>query len=79
MSKNLTDNQKTEIIKSELKTRVLVTIFLDDGPLRILENDTVQLLNIAGNDYLAGMVTRSDIETAMSGMPMVWQMRLTGF
>lgn len=67
MSKNLSNDQKNEIAKAELKTRVLVTIELDDQPLRILENDTVQLLNIGGNDYIADMVTRSDIETAMSG------------
>jgi len=67
MSKNLTPNQITEIAKPELKTRVLVTIYLDEGPLRVLENDTVQLINIDGNDYFAGMVTRSDIETAMGG------------
>ncbi len=67
MPKNLTTNQKTEIVKPELKTRILVTLELDDGPLRILENDTVQVLNIGGNDYLAGMVSRGDIETAMGG------------
>lgn len=67
MSKNLTDNQIAEIAKHELKTRILVTIFLDDVTLRILENDTVQLINIDGNDYIAGMVARSEIETAMGG------------
>ena len=67
MGKNLTTNQKTEIAKPELKTRILVTISLDTETLRILENDTVQALNIGGNDYLAGMVSRGDIETAMGG------------
>jgi len=67
MSKNLTTNQKAEIAKQELKTRILVTIELDDGTLRILENDTLQVLNIDGNDYIAGMVERGEIETSMGG------------
>jgi phage-related protein len=67
MSKDLTAAQLAEIAKAELKTRILVTLTLDDTSIRILENDTVQLLTIDGTEYIAGMVTRSDIETAMGG------------
>jgi phage-related protein len=67
MPKNLTNNQIQEIEKSELKTRILVTIDLDDAPLRLLENDTLQVLNIDGKDYVAAMVKRGDIETSMGG------------
>lgn len=67
MSKDLTEAQLAEIAKTEVKTRVLVTLTLDDTELRILENDTLQVLTIDSNEYLAGMVTRSDIETSMGG------------
>lgn len=67
MTRKLTARQKAEIAKKQLKTRVLVTIFLDDGPLRLLENDTLKVLSIGGNDYIATMVKRGDIRNSMDG------------
>ena len=67
MTRKLTARQKAEIAKKQLKTRVLVTIFLDDGPLRLLENDTLKMLTIGGNDYIATMVKRGDIRNSMDG------------
>lgn len=66
MAKKLTSIQKTEVQKQELKTRTLVTIYVDNV-IRILENDTITSFNIKGETYLAGMVTRSEIETNMDG------------
>ncbi len=65
--KGLNDNQKTEVAKSELKSRNLVTIYLDDQPLRLLENDTLKTLEINGETYVAGMVKRGDVRTNMEG------------
>lgn len=67
MSKKLTDQQKNEVKKNELKTRNLITIYLDDIPLRLLENDTVTSFIHNGETYLAGMVKRGDITTNMDG------------
>lgn len=67
MSKKLTEQQKSEIKKHELKTRNLVTIYLDDMPLRLLENDTLASFIHNGETYLAGMVKRGDIRTNMDG------------
>lgn len=67
MSKKLSTQQKNEIKKHELKTRSLVTIYLDDVPLRLLENDTLTSFNHNGETYLAGMVKRGDISTNMDG------------
>ena len=64
MPKNLTTSQKTEIAKSELKTRLLITIQLDT-PIRILENDTIAVMTINGNDYIGAFVKRSDVQTHM--------------
>lgn len=66
MAKKLTSRQKAEVQKQELKTRTLVTIHLDNT-IRILENDTLTSFEIDGEIYLAGMVTRSEIETSTEG------------
>lgn len=66
MAKKLTAQQKNEIKKNELKTRNLVTIFLDD-PIRMLENDTLSVLEINGETYLTGAVSRGNIETNTEG------------
>lgn len=68
MSKKLTQDQKNEIVKSELKVRNLVTIYLDDAPLRLLENDTITAIKHNGETYLAGFVKRGDIKTSMDGI-----------
>lgn len=66
MAKKLTEQQKIEIKKQELKTRTLVTIHLEND-IRILENDTLTSFDINGETYFAGMVKRSEIETSMEG------------
>lgn len=66
MSKKLNPFQKQLIKKAELKTRNLVTIYLDE-PFRILENDTISALGIDGKTYITGSVKRGDIETGIDG------------
>lgn len=66
MAKKLSSLQKLAIRKSELKTRNLVTIFLED-PIRILENDTLGLLEIGNSQYLTTAVSRSEVETNIDG------------
>jgi len=67
MGKSLTTNQKTEIAKSALKTRLLITISLDSGPMRILANDSIPTLLVNPNTYYARLVEISDIETSLDG------------
>lgn len=67
MGKGLTTAQKTEIAKSTLKTRTLVTISLDSGPFRILANDSIGNIVINSNTYYARMVQTSGIETSLDG------------
>jgi phage-related protein len=67
MSKKLTTRQKQLVKKNELKTRNLVTIYLDE-PVRILENDTISLIEINGKQYITGSVKRGDIETGIEGV-----------
>jgi len=66
MAKKLNPLQKIAVGKSELKTRNLVTLYLQE-PIRILENDTVSLLEIDGRQYITGSVKRGDIETNIEG------------
>lgn len=68
MSKKLTKEQKAEIKRHELKTRNLVTIYLDDAPIRLLENDTITAFVHNGETYLSGFVKRGDIKTAMDSV-----------
>ncbi|MDR1169050.1 MAG: hypothetical protein LBK53_09230 [Heliobacteriaceae bacterium] len=68
MSKKLTNAQKNEIQKQELKVRNLVTIYLDDAPIRLLENDTITSFTHNGEVYLAGFVKRGDIKTSMENV-----------
>lgn len=67
MGKGLTTAQKTEVAKATLKTRTLVTIELDDGPFRILANDTIANIVIDSNTYYTRMVQTSEIETSLDG------------
>lgn len=67
MGKGLTTAQKTEIAKSTLKTRTLVTIQLDDGPFRVLANDTIANIVIGSDTYYTRMVQTSEIETSLDG------------
>lgn len=66
MGKNLTANQKAEIAKSTLKTRLLVTIELD-LPFRILENDSVGSIDIGGNTYHSKLIQTSAIQGSLDG------------
>ena len=63
MGKSLTTNQKTEIAKSALKTRILITISLDSGPYKILMNDSIEEITIAGNIYHSTLVNVSPVAT----------------
>jgi phage-related protein len=72
MSKGLSNNQKAEISKNEVKTRILVTITLNNEAhevVRILENDTIGSFTHNGNVYFSAMVKRSKIESRMEGGP----------
>lgn len=66
MGKNLTTNQKAEIAKSTLKTRLLLTIELDP-PFRILENDSIASINVGGNTYYTKLIETSVIQTSLDG------------
>lgn len=66
MGKNLTTNQKNEIAKAGLKTRLLVTIALDP-PFRILENDSVGSIAIDGNTYYTKLIQTSAVQTSLDG------------
>ena len=67
MGKNLTANQNTEVAKTTLKTRTLVTINLDTGPIRVLAHDSIGNIVINSNTYYARMVQMSDIQTSLDG------------
>lgn len=67
MGKGLTTAQNEEVAKATLKTRTLVTIQLDDGPFRILANDTIANIVIDSNTYYTRMVQTSEIETSLDG------------
>jgi len=66
MGKNLTPNQKAEIAKSALKTRLLVTIELDPV-FRILQNDSVGNIAIGGNTYYTKLVQTSAVQGSLDG------------
>lgn len=70
MTKGLTTDQKAAVAADEVKTRVLLTIHLnnpDEEVIRILENDTLEMLEINNNVYIGGMVKRSDVNTQTEG------------
>lgn len=66
MGKNLTTNQKTELAKSAVKTRLLVTVELNP-PFRILENDSVGSIAINGNTYYTKLIQTSAVQTSLDG------------
>jgi len=66
MAKKLDTLQKLAIRKTELKTRNLVTLFLEE-PIRILENDTLGILKIGNTQYFSTAVSRSEVETNIDG------------
>jgi phage-related protein len=71
MSREMSAAQIDEVSKSEVKTRDLLTIIVDPiggDVLRILENDTLTTLSIAGQNYVAGMVKRGEIESTTDGI-----------
>lgn len=66
MSKGLSNDQKTAISSDEVKTRILITLEInndDNDVIRILENDTIELFEYNGLVYIGGRVKRSNIET----------------
>lgn len=67
MGKNLTTNQKTEIAKSTLKTRTLITMSLDSATYRFLANDSAASIVIDSNTYYARLVKTSGITTSLDG------------
>ncbi len=72
MSKGLDNNQKTEIASNEVKTRVLLTLTVNNTAqdiIRIIENDTPGSFEYGGNTYVAAMVKRGQIESRMEGGP----------
>jgi phage-related protein len=72
MGKGLSNNQKAEIAKNEVKTRILVTITLNNAAhevVRILENDSIGSFTHNGDVYISAMVKRSKIESRMEGGP----------
>lgn len=72
MSKGLNNDQKTEIAKTEVKTRILLTITLNNAAqevVRILENDSISSFEYDGDTYLTAAVKRGAIESKMEGGP----------
>lgn len=72
MSKGLDSNQKTEIATHEVKTRILLTLTINNTTqdvIRIIENDTLTSFDYGGDTYLAAMVKRGKIESRMEGGP----------
>lgn len=72
MSKGLNINQKNKIALSEVKTRILLTITLNNTEqdvIRIIENDTLYSFEYNQNTYLAAMVSRGQIESKLEGGP----------
>ena len=70
MPKGLTTDQKNTVGAQEVKTRTLLTIYInntDNDILRILENDTLEVLEIGDDVFIAGAVKRSDVDTQMEG------------
>ena len=68
MSKGMSQEQNTQLFKSEVRTRILVTINVsEDVKIRVLENDFITAMDISGETYLAGKVTRGDIESSDDG------------
>lgn len=66
MGKGLSDNQKTAVSSNEVKTRLLVTLEVnnnDGDVIRILENDTIELFEYNDLVYVGSLVKRSSIET----------------
>ena len=72
MSKGLDNNQKAEIAASEVKTRILLTLTINNTErdvIRIIENDTLTSFTYGSNTYIAAMVKRGQIESRMEGGP----------
>jgi len=72
MSKGLSGNQITGIGKNQVKTRILLTITLNNTAqdiIRIIENDVLTSYEYNGETYLAAMVKRGSIESRMEGGP----------
>lgn len=67
MGKNLTANQKAEIAKSTLKTRLLVTVEIEPLPFRILQNDSVGSIEIDGNTYFSKLIQTSAVQGSLDG------------
>jgi phage-related protein len=64
MTRGLTTEQTAEVAKSELKTRLLLTLELSDGDLNIIANDTVQQFDINGVTYNSWALTRGQVQSS---------------
>ena len=72
MSKGLNNDQITAIASNIVKTRILLTITLNNeaqDTIKIIENDTLESYEYKGETYLAAMVKRGAIESKMEGGP----------
>lgn len=74
MGKNLTTNQKTELAKSAVKTRRLITIEFKSplNPFMILENDSVASFDIKISDtvthtYHTKLIQTSPVQASLDG------------
>lgn len=67
MGKDLSVEQKAEIAKAAIKTRILITIYLPELTFRILANDSIANMIIGSDTYYARMVDISGIETSLDG------------
>jgi len=72
MSKGLNNDQQTAVAKNEVKTRILLTITLNNEAqdvIKILENDVLTSFEYNGDTYLAAMIKRGNIESRIEGGP----------
>lgn len=67
MGRDLTNEQKTQIANPTLKTRFLITVELDSGPFRILQNDSLPSMVVDNNTYYTKLIQTSGVETSLDG------------
>lgn len=62
MAKGLTNEQNAALAENQVKTRLLLIITMRNNDiLRLLENDTLEALEVQGEAYLGVMVHRSEV------------------
>ena len=72
MSKGLNNDQQNAVAKNQVKTRILLTITLNNTAqdvIKIIENDVLTSFEYNGDSYLAAMVERGTIESKIEGGP----------